>query len=122
MGHIQIINQTRPLLGRLVAARADTFAARLRGLAFRRALAADEALLLAEPAESRLGAGIHMLGMRFDLCIVWLGGDLQVVDLQIARRWRSLLLPGKPARYVIECAPSRYAEFHIGDQIEFKDG
>lgn len=121
MRQVEIQNRTRPLAGPLRAGMAESFGAKLRGLAFRRQLALDEALVLVEPAESRAGASIHMLGMRFDLCIVWLDGDLNVVDVQSARRWRSLLLPAKPARYVIECSPSRYAEFQIGDQIEFED-
>ncbi|MCW5874329.1 MAG: DUF192 domain-containing protein [Anaerolineales bacterium] len=121
MRHIDIQNRTRLLGSPLRAGVAESFGAKLRGLMFRRTLAAGEGLLLVEPAESRAGASIHMLGMRFDLCIVWLDSDLQVVDLQIARRWRSVLLPAKPARYVLECSPSRYAEFQIGDQIEFKD-
>lgn len=120
MRHVEIVNRSRPLRGRLTAALAESFGAKLRGLMFRPALPAGEALVLAEAAESRLGTGIHMLGMRFDLCIVWLDRDLVVVDNQIARRWVSLLLPRKPARYVIECAPSRHAEFHLDDQIEFK--
>jgi uncharacterized membrane protein (UPF0127 family) len=121
MRTVRILNRTRPLKTELTASLAESFGAKLRGLMFRPALPASEALVLAEATESRLGTGIHMLGMRFDLCIVWLDGELHVVDVQLARRWVSLLLPRKPARYVIECAPSRHAEFHLDDQIEFKD-
>lgn len=121
MRKVTIHNRTRPFQSPLQAGFADGFFAKLRGLAFRRQLAAGEGLVLAEPAESRAGASIHMLGMAFDLCVVWLDSDLKVVDLKIARRWRSVLLPRTAARYVIECAPSRYAEFHLGDQIAFED-
>lgn len=121
MRQVIIQNKTRPLQSPLQAGFADGFVDKLRGLAFRRGLGAHEGLVLAEAAESRLGASIHMLGMAFDLCVVWLDSQLNVVDVQLARRWRSVLLPGKPARYVIECAPSRYAEFQLGDQLAFED-
>lgn len=121
MRQVAIHNQTRPLKSPLQAGFADGFFDKLRGLAFRRELGAGEGLVLAEPAESRAGASIHMLGMAFDLCVVWLDSQLNVVDVQLARRWRSVLLPRRPARYVIECAPSRYAEFQLGDQIAFED-
>lgn len=121
MRHVEIQNLTRPLAGPLRAAVAESFGAKLHGLMFRRTLGVGEGLLLAEPAESRAGASIHMFFMRFDLCVVWLDRDLVVVDRQIGQRWRSLLLPAKPARYVLECSPSRYAEFEIADQIAFKD-
>lgn len=62
-----------------------------------------------------------MLGMSFDLSIVWLNSDLCVVDLGKARRWRSFLAPRKPARYVLECGASRFEEFQIGDQLAFED-
>lgn len=121
MRQVSIQNKTRKLKAGLTADYADTFASKLRGLAWQRSLAAERGLILAERSESRLGTGIHMLGMAFDLTIVWLDSEFQVVDLKFARRWRSLLLPRKPARYVIECAVSRYEEFQIGDQLAFEN-
>lgn len=121
MRHVEIQNLTRPLAGPLRAAVAASFGAKLRGLMFRRTLGVGEGLLLAEPAESRAGASIHMFFMHFDLCVVWLDSELHVVDVQHAHRWRSMLMSAKPARYVLECSPSRYAEFEIADQIAFKD-
>lgn len=121
MRQIDIQNLTRPLAAPLQVGVAESFAAKLRGLMFRRSLPASQGLLLVEPSESRAGASIHMLFMAFDLCIVWLDSDLVVVDRQIAQRWRSLLLPAKAARYVLECSPSRYADFQPGDQIVFQD-
>lgn len=87
---------------------------------FQRKLAPTEGLLLADARANRLNAGIHMLGMLFDLSILWLDGNLNVVDKAIARPWRSFLFPRRPARYVIECAVSRYEEFQIGDQLAFE--
>ncbi|MEX1071495.1 MAG: DUF192 domain-containing protein [Anaerolineales bacterium] len=84
-------------------------------------LPANRGLVLADKSESRINSAIHMLGMAFNLTIVWLNSDLQVVDVRHAHRWRSLIVPRKPARYVIECAASRYEDFHIGDQLAFED-
>jgi uncharacterized membrane protein (UPF0127 family) len=121
MRQVRIQNKTRSLKTPLVCDYAASFASKLRGLAWQRSLAADRGLILAEGSESRLGTGIHMLGMRFDLTIVWLDSDLRVVDVQIAHKWRSFLLPRKPARYVIECPDSRYEDFSLGDQLVFED-
>lgn len=71
--------------------------------------------------ESRLGSSIHMLGMNFDLTVVWLDSNLRAVDVQLARRWRTFTAPRKPARYVIECAASRFGDFQVGDQLAFQD-
>ena len=71
--------------------------------------------------ENRLDSGIHMLGMKFDLGIVWINADGKVVDLRYARKWLSFLLPRKPAKYVLEILPQRLKEFKIGDQIRFED-
>lgn len=84
---------------------------------FRKRLLPTEGLLLADAKASRLNAGIHMLGMFFDLSIIWLDDDFKVVDKALARPWISFIFPRNPARYVIECAVSRYEEFHIGDQL-----
>lgn len=121
MRQVQIENKTRPLKKPLTAGYAAAFLPKLRGLAWQRSLAEDRGLVLVENSESRLGTGIHMLGMAFNLTIVWLDANLRVVDVAEARRGFNFLLPRKPARYVIECAPSRYVDFKIGDQLTFQD-
>ena len=120
MRRIKVLNKTRRLKTSLSADYCDSFLCKLRGLAFRARLPAGQALVLADPGESRLNPGIHMLGMFFDLTIVWLDAKKRVVDVRRARRWRSFLFPRKPARYVIECGVSRYGDFHIGDQLAFQ--
>lgn len=121
MRQISIRNQTRALKLGLQADFCDRFWCRLRGLMFRRQLAPQRGLVLAEAGESRLGAAIHMLGMAFDLTIVWLDSGYRVVDVRLARRWRSFLVPRKPARYVIELHAARFEEFHLGDQLVFEE-
>lgn len=121
MRQVQIINRSRPLKQTLVARYCQSFLCKLRGLAFRSGLPATEGLILAEGREGRANTAVHMLGMSFDLSIVWLDSDLRVVDLGNARRRRSFLVPRKPARYVLECGASRFEEFRIGDQLAFED-
>jgi uncharacterized membrane protein (UPF0127 family) len=121
MRQVKIINRTRGLKRPLTADYCQSFLCKLRGLALRRKLAAGRGLLLADGSESRLSAGIHMLGMFFDLTIVWLDKNAKVVDVRRARRWRSFLFPRKPACYVIECGVSRYEDFRIGDKLAFEN-
>jgi hypothetical protein len=121
MRQVKIINRTRRLKKPLSVDYCQSFFCKLRGLALRRKLPTGRGLLLADGSESRLNAGIHMLGMFFDLTIVWLDKNLKVVDVRRARRWRSFLFPRKPARYVIECGVSRYEDFRIGDKLAFED-
>lgn len=72
-------------------------------------------------ADNRLETGIHMLGMNFDLGIVWINAEGKVVDLRYAHKWLSFLVPKKPAKYVLEILPQRLEDFNIGDQIRFED-
>lgn len=90
-------------------------------MAFRKDLPEDWGLLLVQPRDSRLDSAIHMLGMRFDLGIVWFNSAGEVVDVRGARRWRSFLMPRRPARYVLEMHEKRLDEFQIGDKIRFEE-
>jgi uncharacterized membrane protein (UPF0127 family) len=120
MKQVRVLNGSRPLPQPLVGDWCASFLCRLRGLAWRRRLAPDAALVLVQPRPGRSGAAIHMFGMFFDLAIIWLDEGRRVVDAQLAFRWRSILRPAQAACYVIECAPQRLTEFHVGDQIVFE--
>jgi uncharacterized membrane protein (UPF0127 family) len=121
MRQISIQNKSRRLKKPLTLRHCDSFLCKLRGLSFRSRLPADSGLLMAESKAGRFNTGIHMLGMFFDLSIIWLDDGFKIVDKTLARRWISFVLPRRPARYVIECAVSRYEEFEIGDQLAFKE-
>ena len=116
-----IQNLTRPLKQALRVHYCESFFCKLRGLSFKGSLALDKGLLLVESKPSRLNTSIHMLGMFFDLSIVWVDGQFKVVDKILARRWLTFAFPRKPAVYVIECAVSRYEEFQLGDQLAFEN-
>ncbi len=114
---VLLINETHPLPLPLRVTYTDTFWGRLRGLMFRSALGTQEGLLMVQPSQDRLNAAIHMLFMNFDIAVIWLDKNLQVVDGQIALRWRPAYTPAKPAKYVLEIHPSRLSEFMRNDKI-----
>lgn len=113
-------NLSRPFKLSLGVRNCESFLCKLRGLSFVKKLAPEKGLLLVESKPSRLNTAIHMLGMLFDLSIIWVDGNMQVVDKILARRWLTFAFPSKPAVYVIECAVSRYEEFQLGDQLSFE--
>jgi len=121
MHTVHIQNHSQPLNAPLQAGWCSSALCRLRGLTFRRALSADEGLLLVGPRDSRMDAAIHMMFVFFDLGIVWINDVGEVVDARLAKRWVSLMAPTSPARYTLEVHPERLSEFHIGDQIEFAE-
>jgi len=59
--------------------------------------------------------------MRTDLTVVWANENQVVVDVRLAKRWRPVYLPARPAQYVLELSPTRFLEFHIGDQLQFDE-
>lgn len=121
MRQVKIYNQTRALPGELQAGYCDRFGCRLRGLSLRRTLPQSQGLLLVQQRANRLDAAIHMFFMNFDLTIVWLDATKQVVDIRLARRWRSVIMPQAAARYVLELPTFWFDYFSVGDQIEFEN-
>lgn len=99
----------------------DTFLTQLRGFTFRHHLSRDEGLLLVGARDSRLDSSIHMLFVSFDLTVIWINSDMQVVDKVLAKSWRLAYFSKKPARYVLEIHPERWEDYQIGDSVEFKD-
>ena len=99
----------------------DTFLTQLRGLTFRSRLGLNEGLLLVGTRDSRLDSSIHMLFVSFDLAVIWINADMQVVDKIIAKSWRPAYFSKQPARYVLEIHPERWDDYEIGDTVQFKD-
>ena len=94
-----------------------SFASRLRGLMFQRALDRDEGLLLVGARDVRLDSAIHMLFVPFDVAAVWINGNLEVVDKVIARAWHPAYMPSRPARFVLEVHPEAYSVYEIGNKV-----
>jgi len=99
----------------------DTFLTQLRGFTFRDRLSLDEGLLLVGTRDSRLDSSIHMLFVSFDLTVIWINANMQVVDKVLAKSWRPAYFSKQPAKYVLEVHPQRWGDYEIGDTVQFKD-
>lgn len=109
--------------GRVLIPRAkwcDSFTSKLRGFTFRRHLAPTDGLVLVEKGESRLNTAIHMLFVNFDLGVIWVNSQSQVVDKTVARPWRLSYAPKAPAQYVIEGHPDILTMVEIGMTVQFR--
>ena len=100
----------------------DSFLSRLRGLTFRAPLPPHEGILLVQKRESRLDTSIHMLGVFFDLAVIWINARQEVVDVQLARSWRLAYFPKAAAQYILELDARYLNDFKIGDRIEISNG
>lgn len=118
---VTIENKSRPPRGLLRVKYCDTFASQLRGFTFRSSLAGEEGLILVGTRDSRIESSIHMFFVSFDLCVLWINSAMQVVDKVLAKPWRPAYFSKQPARFVVELHPDRWADFEIGDTVEFKD-
>ena len=119
--YISIENKDRRIDGTLLIKYCDTFLTQLRGFTLRPPLAREEGLLLVGTRDSRLDSSIHMFFVSFDLCVIWINSDMQVVDKVLARSWRPAYFSKQPAKYVLEMHPERWDEFQIGDTVQFKN-
>lgn len=118
---ISLENKSRRIDGALRIKYCDTFFSQLRGLTFRSRLPREEGLILVGTRDSRLDSSIHMLFVLFDLTVVWINSEMQVVDKTLARPWRPAYFSKQPAKYVLEVHPDRWGDFEIGDKVQFKN-
>jgi len=118
---ISIENQTRRIKDGLRVKYCNTFLTQLRGFTFRSDLALDDGLVLVGKRDSRLDSSIHMFFVSFDLAVIWINSDMQVVDKILAKSWKPAYFSKMPARYVLEVHPDRWDEFQVGDRVQFKD-
>lgn len=119
--YISIENKGRGIAGPLRIKYCDTFLKQLRGFTFHSPLAREEGLVLVGKRDSRLDSSIHMFFVSFDLCVVWINSQMQIVDKVLAKSWRPAYFSRQPAQYVLEVHPDRWDEFQIGDTVQFKN-
>ncbi len=118
---ISIENLNRRIDGGLRIKYCDTFLTQLRGFTFRSNLGRHDGLVLAGKRDSRVDSSIHMFFVSFDLAVIWINSDMQVVDKVLARSWKPAYFSKEPAKYVLEVHPDRWEEFQVGDRVKFKD-
>jgi len=119
--HVLVQNLDDPGVRPVRARYCDTFFLKLRGFTFRRELAPDEGLVLAERRDTRAETAIHMLFVWTDLAVAWIDSSNTVVDTVLAKSWRPFYAPAKPARYVLEIHPGRLADFQVGHKVQLSD-
>lgn len=118
---VTVHNKNRKIEGELRVKYCNTFLTQLRGLSFRSILPRDEGLLLVGRLDSRLDSSIHMFFVPFDLSVIWIDSNMQVVDKILAKPWRPAYFSKRPAKYALEIHPERWGDFEIGDGVEFRD-
>ena len=116
---ISIENKNRRIDGTLRIKYCDTFLTQLRGFTLHSRLSRDEGLVLVGRRNSRLDSSIHMFFVSFDLAVIWINADMQIVDKVIAKSWRPAYFSKQPAKYVLEVHPERWDEFQVGDLLHF---
>ena len=117
--YVSIENKNRAMDAALRIKYCDTFLTQLRGFTFRARLARDEGLVLVGTRDSRLDSSIHMFFVSFDLAVIWINSQMQVVDKVLAKSWRPAYFSKQPAKYVLEIHPDRWDEIQIGDTVQF---
>lgn len=118
---INVFNFNKPINSPAIVVYCDSFLCRLRGLMFRARLPIDEGLLLVEKRDSRLDTSIHMFFVPFDLAVIWINSEMTVVDKVIAKSWHPAYFPRSDAKYTLEIHPDRWADYEIGDRVEFRN-
>lgn len=96
-----------------------SFACRLRGLTFQRALGPEQGLLLVGKRASRVESAIHMLFVFFPIAALWLDQEGVVVHAALARPFRLFYAPGRPARDILEGPPALLSRISVGDRLRF---
>jgi uncharacterized membrane protein (UPF0127 family) len=121
MKNVIVINELHSLESPLQASYCFSFFCRLKGLTFQRKIPQNWGLLLVQSKDSRIDSAIHMFGVFIDLGIIWINEAGEVVDKCLAKRWITIKIPKRPARYILEIIPERLREFNLGDKIRFEE-
>ena len=87
---------------------------KMMGLMFQKKL--ERPLVLVLGRESRVGASIHMMFMRFPIDAVFLDTEKKVVDKVTLKPWALNYTPKKAAKYVVEMKVGT-AKCKVGDKV-----
>jgi len=114
---VAVMNRTRALSMATQVRVCRSFLSRFMGLMLRRRLDEEQGALLVLTNTSRIDSAIHMLFVFFPLAIFWLDEEGIVVSRCLARPWRPVYLPRRPARYVLELSASCFDSAVEGDRL-----
>ena len=110
--------------GQTIVARArfcTGFFCRLRGLIISDSLTEDEGIIIERRDDSRFLAGVHTLGMTFEIAVIWLDRELEVVDSRYVPPWQAACIPQTAAKYIIETLPETLNRIVFGDRLIFDE-
>lgn len=92
---------------------------KFRGLMFRKEI--QKPLVLVLNKESRAGASIHMMFMRFPIDAVFLNKNKKVVDIaRVLWPWVLNYTPKAPAKYVVEMKAGGAKRIRIGQKLKLE--
>jgi len=100
----------------------DAFFSKSKGLMFSRRLRKRDALIFVADREGRMETTIHMFFVFFAIDVVWLDKDKKVVDKrENIKPFTPLIIPEKPAEYVVELPKNTARHINRGDILKFVD-
>lgn len=117
MRRIWIQNLANPNFLPLHATVYSRFWDKLRGLMFKKTMGDDDSILIDQGLESRINSAIHMLFMNFEITVVWINSQQEVVDVKVAKPWMLACVPQQPARYILETHLKLAESFKPGDEL-----
>jgi uncharacterized membrane protein (UPF0127 family) len=85
---------------------------------FRKNVGIHDGIIIAEKKESTALTSIHMMFMNFDITVLWLDNAMVIVDKVLAKKWKLVYVPKKPAQYVVELHSSKFSDYSVGDKLE----
>lgn len=98
----------------------DTFFSRGRGLMLRQSISEEDVWSFVLPLAGRTEASIPHVFVFFAIAVVWLDEQRAVVDMALARPFRTYYAPRCAARYFIEGHPSLLEHISDGDVLEWQ--
>lgn len=93
----------------------DDFLSNLTGLMFSKKLKQNQGLLLITQKQSKTYSAIHMFFVFFFIYAIFLDKNYKIVDIKKAYPFQPLIIPKKPAKYVLETIVTKGLK--IGDKI-----
>lgn len=91
-----------------------------KGLRFAKPLRKGQAIILESAKESTMETTLDMFFVFFPIDVLWLNQEKEVVDIKRdVKPFTPIIIPRKPAKYVIELRKNTTKNIKIGDKIRF---
>jgi len=104
---------------------ADTAQLRKKGVLGRLSLAPNEGVLLAMPPRPGLSMmySIHMIGVPFEMAIIWLDQEGNILDKKLAKPGKIYFPKGifSDTRFILEVHPDHYPLITKSKVIQWED-